>query len=81
MNGQALLKIRFEMINFKIRFLDLSKANTSYVKTGNSPFLSNEENTRKHAKLYEVSFILRDMTAFLFNVATYREMLILKLKN
>jgi hypothetical protein len=71
---QAILKIWVEMISFKIRFPDLSKANTSYVKTGNSTLLSNEENIRKHKKiiLYQVSFIFRDMIAFLFNVAMYR---------
>jgi len=71
------------MISLKIRFPDLSKVNTSYAKTGKSPLLSNEENTRKHKNiiLYEVSFIFRDIIAYLFNVAMYREILMLKLKN
>ena len=57
LKGQVILKIWVEMISFKIRFPDLSKANTSYAKTGNSTLLSNEENTRKHKKLFYISIL------------------------
>jgi len=56
LKGHALLKIRVEMISFKTRFPDLSKAKTGYAKTGNTPLLSNEEYIRKHKKFYCVKY-------------------------
>lgn len=56
LKGRALLKIRVEMISFKTRFPDLSKANSGYAKTSNNPLLSNEEYIRKHKKLYYVKY-------------------------